>query len=98
MIPGLCLQRRGSSIKLLSTCVGPAIIPDSGQLTIFTAQTYSDAKPSQISAKAQRLLVVFKTKVLMDSYLKDINTLFYGVFFLFKSFLCSLYIAVVHLF
>jgi hypothetical protein len=34
----------------------------------------------------------------MNSYLKDINMLFYGVFLLFKSFLCSLYTAVVHLF
>jgi len=34
-------------------CVGPAIIPDSGQLTVFTAQTHiSSAKLSQISTKA----------------------------------------------
>ena len=46
----------------------------------------------------QRLLVVFKTKVLMDSYLENVNALFYGVFSLVKSFLCSLYIAVVRLF
>ena len=41
---------------------------------------------------------MFKTKVLMDLYLKDINTLFYSVFFLFKSFLYLLYTAVGHLF
>ena len=46
----------------------------------------------------QRLLVVFKTKVLMDSYLENINVLFYGVFSLVKSVLCLLHIAVVHLF
>ena len=34
----------------------------------------------------------------MDLYLKNINTLFYSIFFLFKSFLYLLYIAVVHLF
>jgi len=34
----------------------------------------------------------------MDLYLKDINMLFYSVFFLFKSFLYLLYRAVVHLF
>jgi len=34
----------------------------------------------------------------MDLYLKGINMLFYGVFFLFKSFLYLLYIAVVYLF
>ena len=34
----------------------------------------------------------------MDSYLKGINMLFYGVFFLFKSFLYLLYTAVVYLF
>jgi len=41
---------------------------------------------------------VFKTKVLIDLYLKDINMLFYGAFFLFKSFLYLLYIAIVYLF
>jgi len=46
----------------------------------------------------QRLLVVFKTKVLMDSYLENINVLFYGVFSLFKSFLYLLRTAIVHLF
>ena len=46
----------------------------------------------------QRLLVVFKATALIDLYLKDINMLFYGAFFLFKSFLCSSYTAVVHLF
>ena len=46
----------------------------------------------------QQLLVIFKTIVLIDSYLKDINMLFYSVFFLFKLFLCSLYTAVVYLF
>ena len=46
----------------------------------------------------QQLLVVFKTTVLIDSYLKDINMFFYSIFFLFKSFLCLQYIAVVHLF
>jgi len=35
----------------------------------------------------QQLLVMFKTTVLIDSYLKDINMFFYSVFFLFKSFL-----------
>ena len=34
----------------------------------------------------------------MDSYFKDINMLFYSVFFLFKLFLCLLYTVVVHLF
>ena len=46
----------------------------------------------------QQLLVVFNTTVLMDSYLKDINMLFYSVFLLFKSFLCLWYTVVVHLF
>ena len=41
---------------------------------------------------------MFKIKVLMDLYLKDINILFYSVFFLFKSFFCLLYIVVVYLF
>jgi hypothetical protein len=35
----------------------------------------------------QQLLVVFKTTVLIDLYLKDINIFFYSVFFLLKSFL-----------
>ena len=34
----------------------------------------------------------------MDSYLENVNALFYGVFSLVKSFLCLLYIAVVYLF
>jgi predicted Co/Zn/Cd cation transporter (cation efflux family) len=34
----------------------------------------------------------------MDSYLKNINVLFYGVFSLVKLFLCLLYIVVVYLF
>jgi len=46
----------------------------------------------------QQLLVVFKTIVLIDLYLKDINMFFYSVFFLFKLFLYLWYIAVVHLF
>ena len=41
---------------------------------------------------------MFNITVLMDLYLKDINILFYSVFLLFKSFLCSWYTAVVHLF
>jgi len=41
---------------------------------------------------------VFKTKVLIDLYLENINALFYSVFSLVKSFLCLLYIAVVRLF
>ena len=45
----------------------------------------------------QQLLVIFKTTVLIDSYLKDINEFFYSIFFLFKSFLYSWYTAVVHL-
>jgi len=36
--------------------------------------------------------------VLIDLYLKDINMFFYSVFFLFESFLCLWYIAVVYLF
>ena len=50
-ILGLYLRRRGSLIKLLPIYVSPAIIPDSGQLTVFTVYILS-AKPSQISAKA----------------------------------------------
>ena len=46
----------------------------------------------------QQLLVIFKTTVFIDLYLEDINTLFYSAFFLFKSFPCSLYTAVVYLF
>ena len=41
---------------------------------------------------------MFKIKILMDLYLKNINILFYSVFFLVKSFLCLLYIAVINLF
>ena len=43
-------------------------------------------------------MVVFKTIVLIDLYLKGINMLFYSVFFLFKLFLYLLYTAVVYLF
>ena len=41
---------------------------------------------------------MFKTKVLIDLYLKNINALFYSIFSLVKSFLCSLNTAVVRLF
>ena len=41
---------------------------------------------------------MFKTKVLIDLYLKNVNALFYSVFSLVKSFLCALYTAVVRLF
>ena len=41
---------------------------------------------------------MFKTKVLIDLYLKNINALFYSVFSLVKSFLYLLYTAVVRLF
>ena len=41
---------------------------------------------------------MFKTIVLIDLYLKDINMLFYSAFFLFKSFLYLLYTAVIYLF
>ena len=41
---------------------------------------------------------MFKIKVLIDLYLKNINILFYGVFSLVKSFLYLLYIVVIDLF
>ena len=41
---------------------------------------------------------MFKTTVLIDLYLKDINFFFYSVFFLFKLFFCLLYIVVTYLF
>ena len=31
------------TLEVLPTCVGPAIIPDSDQLTVFTAQIYISA-------------------------------------------------------
>ena len=41
---------------------------------------------------------MFKTKVLIDLYLKNVNALFYSVFSLVKSFLYLLYTAVIYLF
>ena len=35
-----CEPQAGTHVEVLPTCVGPAIIPDPDQLTVFTAQIY----------------------------------------------------------